>query len=256
MDNPSNKKAIIELLYKMADDNLIIGHRNSEWNGLGPVLEEDIAFNSMAQDKVGHAYNLYNLLHDLGEEVPDKIAFLRNEKEFKCCHLVEHPIGEYDFSLIRHFLYDFAEMSRFEMLQNSSFKPLADLAKKFKSEVKYHIFHAGTWIRQLSKGNEESHSRLQTALNEAYPLALGIFEPGPFENELKSDKIFDGEKVLQEKWFEKISAILDEAGLILPDANTIEAAFGGRNGIHTEFLQPLLNEMTEVIRLENPEAEW
>ena len=96
-----------DLLYKMADDALIIGHRNSEWTGIGPMLEEDLAFSSMAQDKIGHSQALYRILHEtLGEAEPDKLGFMRTEKEFKCCQFVEQPIGEYDFSIVRQFLFD------------------------------------------------------------------------------------------------------------------------------------------------------
>ncbi len=99
------KNAITELITKMADDELILGHRNSEWTGLGPIMEEDIAFSSMAQDKIGHAWALYRILQEqLEGEDPDQFAFMRTENDFKCCHLVEMPIGTYDFSLMRHFL--------------------------------------------------------------------------------------------------------------------------------------------------------
>ena len=131
--NEAHINAAKELLYKMADDQLIIGHRNSEWTGLGPILEEDIAFSSMAQDKIGQSQHLYALLHELGESDPDTVAFTRNAEQFHCSQLVEYPIGEYDFSLIRHFLFDFAEAIRFEMLQNSSYEGLAKLAKKFRT---------------------------------------------------------------------------------------------------------------------------
>lgn len=91
----SNKvKALKELLYKVADNQLIIGHRYSEWIGIGPVLEEDIAFGSLAQDKTGHAWNLYQLLEKMGEKDADTIAFRREEKDFKSSHLAELPIGE------------------------------------------------------------------------------------------------------------------------------------------------------------------
>jgi ring-1,2-phenylacetyl-CoA epoxidase subunit PaaC len=112
MDN----QALKELLYKIADDQLILGHRNSEWTGFGPLLEEDIAFSSMAQDKVGQSYALYSILHQLGEQEPDTIAFMRNAAQFHNCQLVELPNGEYDISLIRHFLFDTAEAIRFEIL--------------------------------------------------------------------------------------------------------------------------------------------
>jgi ring-1,2-phenylacetyl-CoA epoxidase subunit PaaC len=253
----SSQEALKELLYKMADDELIIGHRHSEWIGMGPVLEEDIAFGSLAQDKVGHAYNFYNLLHELGEADPDTIGFTRSEEQYKCCHLVEHPNGEYDFSLMRHFLFDHAEFLRFEMLSDSSNESLANLAKKYKSEIKYHLFHADTWINQLSgKGSEESKARMQSALNTAYPLAIGIFEPGPNEDTLIREKIFAGEAALQKVWEGTIHPILEKAGLTIPKIDNPKEGYGGRYGFHTEAFAPLLAEMTEVTRLESPGTEW
>jgi ring-1,2-phenylacetyl-CoA epoxidase subunit PaaC len=123
------EEALKDLLYKIADDQLIIGHRNSEWTGVGPLLEEDIAFSSMAQDKVGHSLAFYNLLHELGEQDPDTIAFTRNAEQFHNCQLVELPIGEYDFSLIRHFLFDHAELIRFQMLADCPVEEIAQVAK-------------------------------------------------------------------------------------------------------------------------------
>jgi ring-1,2-phenylacetyl-CoA epoxidase subunit PaaC len=190
-------EALKELLYKMADDQLIIGHRNSEWTGIGPILEEDIAFSSMAQDKIGQSEHLYNLLHQLGEADADTVAFTRNAPQFHNCQFTELPIGEYDFSLIRHFLFDFAELLRFQSLANSSYQPLAQVAKKFKGEIKYHTMHANTWVFQLGQGNEESNQRMQNALNEAWNYALGIFEPGPAEQVLVDEKIFIGEEALK-----------------------------------------------------------
>ena len=149
----------------MADDQLIMGHRNSEWTGMGPLLEEDIAFSSMAQDKVGQSQALYQLLHELGEREPDTVAFTRNAEQFHNCQLVELPNGEYDFSLIRHFLFDTAEAIRFDMLSNSTYVPLANLAKKIKGELRYHTMHANTWIKQLGSATEESISRLQHSWN-------------------------------------------------------------------------------------------
>lgn len=134
-------KHIKELLTKMADDDLIIGHRNSEWTGLGPILEEDISFSSMAQDKIGHALGLYSILHDeFSESEPDTFAFHRKETDFKCCHLVELPIGEYDFSVIRHFLFDHAEKLRYELLESSSFEPWLNLRRRFTVKLNTIFF--------------------------------------------------------------------------------------------------------------------
>src|SRR5204862_1478903 len=136
---------------------------------------------------------------------PDTLAYTRQEKDYKCCQLVELPIGEYDFSLMRHFLFDHSENLRYELLMNSSFAPLAALSKKIKGELKYHILHADLWITKLGNGTEESHARMQSALNEAMPYALGIFEPSNFEDELISSNAFVGEKKLKELWLERIS---------------------------------------------------
>jgi len=246
---------IKELLFKMADDQLIIGHRSSEWTGLGPILEEDIAFSSIAQDKIGQSLQLYKILNELGEADPDTIAFTRNAKEIKCCTLVEYPIGEYDFSLMRNFLFNHAEHIRFEMLANSSFEPVAKLSRKIKGEIKYHIMHADTWVKQLGKAPGESKPRLQNTLDRIFNSALGIFEPGDFENELNEMKVFEGEQALQNKWIATITPVLEKATLVIPSSDKWNPEYGGRRGIHTQYLQPLVDEMSEVFRLD-PKAEW
>ncbi|MFM7487199.1 MAG: 1,2-phenylacetyl-CoA epoxidase subunit PaaC [Cytophagales bacterium] len=244
-----------ELLYKMADDQLILGHRNSEWTGFGPLLEEDIAFSSMAQDKVGHSLALYTLLHQLGENDPDTVAFTRNAPQFHNCVFVELPNQEYDFSLIRHFLYDSAEALRFEMLTASSYEPLAQVAKKIRAELRYHTLHAKTWINQLGSATEESVSRLQKSLDYAFPYALGIFEQTPYESDLIAQRIFAGESVLKEQWLAKVEEMLAKTSLQMPDWKVIQPITGGRIGKHSEYLQPLLDEMSEVFRID-PTAEW
>ncbi len=248
-------KAIKEFLYKIADDQLIIGHRNSEWTGLGPMVEEDIAFSSIAQDKIGQSQHIYEILHTLGEAEPDTIAFTRNAADFKSSHITEFPIGEYDFSLMRNFLFNHAERIRFDMLTESTLEPLKLLAKKYRGEIKYHVMHSDIWVKQLGQANEESHQRMQIALNETFNLALGIFEESNFAKILKELGIFAGEKVLQDKWLDEIKPIIDMATLNIPDKSKWQQAYGGRYGFHTEYLQPMLDEMGEVFRLD-PKAEW
>lgn len=250
-----NELALKELLYKIADDQLIIGHRNSEWTGFGPLLEEDIAFSSMAQDKIGQSHALYAILHQLGEQHPDTVAFMRNANQFHNCILVELPNGEYDFSLVRHFLYDTALAIRFDLLTKSSFEPLAELSSKIRGELRYHTLHANTWIKQLGTATEESISRLQKSLEFALPYALGMFEESPYEKEIIAAGIFAGEKAVKEKWIEKITEVLKQTNLQLPDLKTVKSIDGGRVGKHSEHLQPLLDEMSEVFRID-PGAEW
>ncbi len=249
------EQALKEFLYKMADDQLILGHRNSEWTAMGPLLEEDIAFSSMAQDKVGHSLAFYNLLHELGEQEPDIVAFTRNANQFHNCQFVELPIGEYSFSLMRHFLFDHSELIRFNMLAECPIEEIALVAKKLKGEVKYHVMHANTWIKQLGNSTEEAHEKMQSALNEALPYALGIFEKSTYEDELTEAGIYFGEEAIEMKWKENIVPILEQASLEIPDWSAITPVFGGRTGKHTEHLQPLLDEMTEVFK-EDPTADW
>jgi len=251
----ANNEAIKDLLYKMADDQLILGHRNSEWTGFGPLLEEDIAFSSMAQDKIGHSLALYSILEQLGERDPDTVAFTRNSNQFHNCILTELPNGEYDFSLIRHFLFDTAEALRFELLKNSSFEPLAQVARKVRGELRYHTLHANTWIKQLGEATEESVLRLQRSLDFAIPYALGIFEESPFEQELIKSEVFAGEHELKAQWIKKVEDTISQTNLLLPDWKVQTPVLGGRTGKHSEHIQPLLNEMSEVFKID-PTAEW
>jgi ring-1,2-phenylacetyl-CoA epoxidase subunit PaaC len=253
--NSGELKDVKEFLYKIADDQLIIGHRNSEWTGLGPTLEEDIAFSSIAQDKIGQSQHIYELLHAMGEKEPDSIAFTRNAADFRCCHLAEYPNGEYEFSLMRNFLFNHSEQIRFNMLVESSVEQLARLAKKYRGEIKYHVMHSDTWVKQLGNANEESHARMQKALNDTFDLALGIFEESDFAEALRETNVFEGEEVLRMRWLLEITPVLESASLVMPELRSWKPAFGGRKGQHTEYLQPLLDEMGAVFRLD-PKAEW
>ncbi len=250
-----NQEPLKELLYKMADDLLILGHRNSEWTGMGPLLEEDIAFSSMAQDKIGQSLALFTMLNELGEQAPDIVAFTRNANQFHNCVLVELPNREYDFSLIRHFMFDTADALRWEMLSRSTYEPLALVANKIKGELRYHTLHGNTWVKQLGSATEESISRLQSSLNEITPYALGIFEPSPFENEIISSGVFEGEEKLMEAWKASVTGVISQTSLHLPDWQLITPVSGGRVGKHSKHLQPMLDEMSEVFRID-PTAEW
>ncbi|WP_187263814.1 1,2-phenylacetyl-CoA epoxidase subunit PaaC [Pontibacter beigongshangensis] len=249
------EEAIKDLLYKIADDQLILGHRNSEWTGLGPILEEDIAFSSMAQDKIGHSLAFYTLLHELGEAEPDLLAFSRSATQFHNSQFTELPNGEFDYSLIRHFLYDNAEAIRFEKLSHSGYEPIAKVATKLKGEIKYHVLHANTWIRNLGSSTEEAISRLQNSLNSLMPYALGMFELSVYEQVLIDTGIYAGEEAIKEEWLTRIQQVLASTELTMPDIPSQTPMLGGRYGTHTKHLQPLLNEMAEVIKID-PTAEW
>jgi ring-1,2-phenylacetyl-CoA epoxidase subunit PaaC len=247
-----DERALKALLFRLADDEVIIGHRNTEWTGHGPILEADIAFASMAQDELGHAQAYYTLLSDLGEASPDQLAFLRAAADFRCAQLVELPRGDWAFSVSRQFLYDAAETVRLAALSRSSHAPLAQAARKFAGEEKYHLMHGKTWVTHLGQATAESRARMQTALDHAYPYALGLFETTEIDDAIVSEGIQAPESTLKKDWLGLITPILSEAGLGLPEAAPRE---GGRRGQHTEHLRALLSDMQLVFR-SDPEATW
>lgn len=246
--------AVVDLLYRMADDELVIGHRNSEWTGLGPILEEDIAFSSMAQDEIGHAQAYYALLHQLGERDPDTLAFGRGPREFRCAGLCSMPNNrDWALCIVRQFLYDYAETVRLSALSDSSFTPLAQLTSKLRSEEKYHLLHGRTWMLRLGNSTEEARRRLQTALDATYAHALGLFEPTEADEPLAQSGIAPREQDLRCRWESAIAPVLADARLSIP--HSPHPVYGGRVGRHPESLTAMLHDMQSVYRLD-PAAQW
>lgn len=248
------KDAVIDLLYRLADDEIVMGHRNSEWTGLAPILEEDIAFSSMAQDEMGHAQAYYHLLHELGESDPDTLAFGRSAREFRCASLVSLPHDrDWAFSIIRQFLYDAAETVRLAAYTDSSLVPLAQLARKLWGEEKYHLMHGRTWILRLGNSTEESKKKIQGALDVAYPHALGMFEPTEADEPLAAASISPREQELKMQWESAVAPVLMDARLKVPD--NAKPAYGGRVGKHPKELAKLLEGMQLVYNID-PAAKW
>ncbi|MCS7297864.1 MAG: 1,2-phenylacetyl-CoA epoxidase subunit PaaC [Bacteroidia bacterium] len=247
------------LVLSLADDELLIGHRHAEWIGLGPILEEDIAFASIAQDETGHAQAYYQLLTDIGLRTPDEYAFRREPSAFRSAHLVELPNFEYDYglALMRHFLYDAAEQVRLEALRQSCYEPLAGLACRLLREEKYHWMHAQLWIKRLGCSTEEAHSRLQSALNQLLPYAWMLFEELPNEEEIVAAGWMPPSTELHRQWIARITPILEEAHLSLspPRPDQLLPLQGARRGARSPYFEELYAEMTEVVA-SDPEAEW
>jgi len=250
---PATRTAVTDLLYRLADDELIIGHRGSEWTGLAPILEEDIAFSSMAQDEIGHAQVFYRFLHELGEPDPDKLAFARKPREFRCAALVSLPRGDWAFSVLRQFLYDMAEDVRLKSLAAGSLAPLAQAAVKLRAEEKYHVLHGRSWVLRLGRATPESHGRMQEALTTLYPHALGLFEPTEADITLDNAGIIPAEEQLRSEWESAVSPVLAQAGLTIDD--NCRPLYGGRVGRHTEHLAGLLQSMQLVYNID-PDAKW
>ncbi len=247
------RESVIDLLYRLADDELVIGHRNSEWTGHGPILEADIAFSSMAQDEMGHAQAYYQMLHQLGEADPDTLAFGRKPRQYRCASLVCLPNGDWAFSVLRQFLYDAAETVRLIAFSESTLVPLAQLATKLRGEEKYHLMHGRTWVLKLGNGTEESQKRMQAALDLAYPHALGLFEPTEFDEPLAQAGISPREGELRKQWESAVSPVLADARLRVPD--NAKPVYGGRVGKHPEALKQLLDQLQLVYNID-PMAKW
>jgi ring-1,2-phenylacetyl-CoA epoxidase subunit PaaC len=155
----------VQRLLEIADDELILGWRDSEWTGIAPFLEEDVAFSSIAQNEIGHARALYELAaRELGTTA-DELAFDRSPDEYRCSRLVELRFPEWERTIARHYLYEQADAARLEELKRSGDAEVAGLAAKIDREEAYHRIHAQMWFDRL-----EREPRFQTALDELRPL--------------------------------------------------------------------------------------
>lgn len=271
------KPAVVDLLYRLGDDGLLIGHRNSEWTGIGPILEEDIAFSSVAQDKMGHALAFYNLLHALGEPDPDQLAFFRDAAQFRACSLVvleclgrgstgeppnlkNNPTrdrllarGDWALALVRQFFFSEADAVRFDALASSTYEPIAQLVRKFRGEIKYHTMHGRSMMRKLAGATDESRARIQHAVDALWPHAVGVFEPVKYDTALSQAGISPTEADLCKRWRDAVEPMLHDAWLRVP--KDAAPAYGGRTGRHLPELTSLLDDMQKVARLE-PAGKW
>ena len=168
-------KKLAELLLELADDELVLGWRDSEWTGIAPFLEEDVAFSSISQNEIGHARALYELAaRELGTDA-DSLAFDRQPEEYRCAPLVELRRLEWARTIARHWLYETADEIRLDALKASDDPEVAGLAAKIDREEAYHRMHAEMWIDRLL-ANEEGRRRLEEAVAELWPYALGVLD--------------------------------------------------------------------------------
>lgn len=165
----------LELVLAFADDELVLGWRDSEWTGIAPFLEEDVAFSSIAQGEIGHARALYELAAgELGTDA-DALAFDRPPDEYRCAPLVElRLVHDWAKTVARHWLYETADAVRVAALMESDWPELAGLAAKMDREETYHRMHAQMWADRLRSSSEED--RFEAAVEELWPAALGLLE--------------------------------------------------------------------------------
>lgn len=181
----AGREALAELLLSVADDEFVIGFWDSEWTGIAPMLEEDVATSSIAQDEIGHARALYELLATLTDDDPDRIAFGREADAYRHAALLDHARGDWAFSVARRFLYETADAVRLEALARSSWEPLSQLAAKMRREETYHRLHADAWIRRLADGPPDVRDRLAGSIARLWPDAQEVFAPLAGDDELQ-----------------------------------------------------------------------
>lgn len=253
----ATRQATAELLISMADDEFVLGFWDSEWTGIAPMLEEDVAMSSIAQDEIGHAKALYELAASLTDTDADSIAFGRQPGEYRHAALMNHPRTDWAFTIGRRYLYDSADAVRLESLASSTFEPLAGLVTKVRREESYHLMHMNAWLRRLAEGTG-SRERLVAALSRLWGDAQTVFSPlaGQEEKLLRSGILPESLEALRARWLERAVPPLEGLGLPVPteeERATIPPA--DARSRHTDDFAWLWGEFTMVHRSEAG-AEW
>lgn len=239
-------------LLHLADNALILGHRNSEWCGHGPVLEQDIAITNISLDLIGQARNLYQLAVPLAgpDATEDSLAFLRDVREFRNCLLTELPKGNWAVTVLRQFFFSNYQSLLYDRLQQSAYTGLAAVAEKAAKEVAYHLRWSSEWVIRLGDGTEESHQKMKEALTELWPYTGELFIPATYEDVASIGFVLEE---LRAPWLQATAGVLQEATLEMPPAGWNQS--GGKDGIHTEHLGFLLAEM-QFLQRAYPQVQW
>ena len=228
--------SLIDYTLHLADNSLILGQRNSEWCGHGPVLEQDIAITNISLDLIGQARNFYQYAATLigNDATEDSLAYLRKENEFKNCLLVEQPKGDWAQTILRQFFFSQYQYLLFQQLQDSKNEQLAAIAEKSLKEITYHLRWSSEWVIRLGDGTEESHERMLKAIDELWKYTGELFEASVYELRVAGNGIGIDVSKLKEPWINKVTEIFTEATLSIPGVVSVET--GGKEGNHTKNL--------------------
>lgn len=246
----------------LADSSLIMGHRLSEWTGHGPMLEQDMAITNIALDLIGQSRNLYQyaatMTNSISEDnkniTEDNLAYLRDAGEFKNLLITELPNGDWGKTILKIFFFSAWQYFFYQKLIDSSDVHFAAIAEKSLKEVTYHLKWSNEWVIRLGDGTEESHERMEKALEELWPYTGEMFEPTGYENEAIKNRVGVAVSDLKNDWLNKIKLVLQEATLPVSKEDTWMHT-GGKNGIHTEHLGYLLAEM-QFLQRAYPGCQW
>jgi ring-1,2-phenylacetyl-CoA epoxidase subunit PaaC len=241
---------------RLADTALVLGHRLSEWTGQAPMLEEELALANAALDLIGQARGLYAHAAELEGKgrTEDDLAFLRDAPEYRNWLIAELPNGDFAKTVLRHFLVAAFLQPYWRALASSEDAILAAVAAKAEKEAAYHLRHAGEWVIRLGDGTEESHRRMEEALEELWPFTGEMFEVDEADRALIAGGLAPDPGALRAGWDAVVARVLDEATLPAPPAGAWMQS-GGRRGVHTEHLGHLLAVMQHLPRA-YPGAVW
>ena len=251
-----NKEALSNYLLWIGDNNLIMGQRLSEWCGHGPFLEQDIALTNLALDHIGQTQLIYDYVAELrGKgESHDDLAFLRDGDAFRNSILLELPNGDFAETITKIFFFSAFQEILYSELSKSTDERISQIAKKSIKEVRYHLEHSSNWILRLGDGTDESHLRMQNAIDKLWNYGFSLVKEVD-----QNDIVVDQEKTgispanLEDGWFKAVSEVIKEATIKLPEEFWIQK--GGKSGRHSEHLGHLLSEM-QFLQRAYPGNEW
>lgn len=262
----SNPQSVANFTLHLADNALILGQRNAEWCGHGPILEEDLALANNALDLIGQARLLYQhvaLLRQDGSS-EDSLAYFRDESAFLNCTLLELPHStaltptasgdrDYAVTIARNFVYSAWMILVWDMLQAAQDVQLAAIASKSLKEVRYHFQHARDWLIRFGDGTDESHAKAQAAINHLMPYTQEFWSDSTMVEQALSSLNLPAMQSLKPLWDESIIQTLTEAKLTMPPSGGYVTQ--GKHGVHSEHMGFVLAEMQSLAR-QHPGATW
>ena len=247
--------SLFNYLLHLGDNALILGHRDSEWCGHGPVLEQDIALTNISLDLIGQARLFYQYAAALqgASFTEDTLAYSRDAGEFRNCLLAEQPNGDWAHTILRQFFFSSYQYDLYASLQYSQDTQLGAIAAKALKEVTYHVRWSGEWVVRLGDGTPESRDRMLAAVNDLWMFTGELFKPAPFEKDLTASGISVPAEFLKAPWEERLQRVFEEAGLEIPRAPAFQS--GGKTGVHSEHLGYILAEL-QFLQRAYPGVNW
>ncbi|GMQ92810.1 MAG: phenylacetate-CoA oxygenase subunit PaaC [Acidimicrobiia bacterium] len=255
MNMVTTQNPLATYIVRHADDNVVLGQRLAEYVSRAPELEEDLAVSNLALDHIGVADHMFTYAAKVegGDASGDVLVMFRSEREYTNVLLVEQPQHGFDDVMARQFLFDAYQLPLWEALSNSTDDTIAGIAQRAAKEATYHLRHSSGWVIRLGDGTDESHERMQNAIDRMWRFTSEMFEADDLDRRTTSEGVGADPSTLRESWASKVDAVLEQATLTRPE-DSFQTS-GGRTGIHTEHLGPMLAEMQWLQRA-NPGLAW